>query len=121
MARLLRALAAQPEVPLAVAALLAAFPAHAAPTIPQPPGLVDLLSPREREILALLVERNSNKEIADRLYIAPSTVKSHTLNLYRKLEVTNRRQAVARAQMLGLLADGQEREAGVAPPTPHPT
>jgi LuxR family maltose regulon positive regulatory protein len=52
----------------------------------------------------LLGERDSNKEIADRLFIAPSTVKRHTLNIYRKLDVNDRRAAVARATELGLVA-----------------
>ena len=49
------------------------------------------------------MERMSNKEIASRLYIAPSTVKRHTLNIYRKLGVNSRREAVLAAHQLGLL------------------
>ena len=61
------------------------------------------LSDREMEVLTLLVARDSNKEIAERLYIAPSTVKRHTLNIYRKLDVNDRRSAVMRAMELGLV------------------
>ena len=66
--------------------------------------LVEPLSDRELEILARLAQRESNKEIADRLFIATSTVKRHTLNIYRKLDVNDRRDAVVRGQALGLLA-----------------
>ncbi|GAB6909718.1 Transcriptional regulatory protein LiaR (fragment) [Desulfosarcina cetonica] len=45
----------------------------------------------------LLAERLSNKEIADRLFISPITVKRHTANIYRKLNVHSRRQAVVEA------------------------
>ena len=61
------------------------------------------LSNRELEVLTLLQERLRNKEIAERLYISPLTVKTHTANIYRKLKVNTRRQAVARAVQLGLL------------------
>jgi len=54
-------------------------------------------------VLALLEARDSNKEIAAQLFIAPSTVKRHTLNIYRKLDVNTRREATARAKELGLL------------------
>ena len=72
----------------------------------EPDLQVDLpepLSDRELEVLAALAGHLSNKEIADALYIAPSTVKRHTLNIYRKLDVGDRRSAVRRADQLGLL------------------
>ena len=84
--------------------ILSAFPAqHARPGDPDQSGLIEPLSPRELEILALLAERNSNKEIAERLFISPGTVKRHTVSIYRKLDVNDRRQAVARATTLRLL------------------
>lgn len=52
------------------------------------------LSTREREILGYLAQRHSNKEIAEALGISPLTVKRHTINLYAKLGVNGRRQAV---------------------------
>jgi len=61
------------------------------------------LSNRELDVLLLLGERLTNKEIAERLCISPITVKTHTANIYRKLKVKSRRQAVARAVKLGLL------------------
>ena len=65
--------------------------------------LVEPLSVRELEVLLLLAEGLSNQEIADRLYIAPGTVKNHVSNILSKLGVRDRTQAVLRAQELGLL------------------
>jgi LuxR family maltose regulon positive regulatory protein len=84
--------------------ILSAFPVqHLRPGGPDQSGLIEPLSPRELEILALLAERDSNKEIAERLFISPGTVKRHTVSIYRKLDVNDRRQAVARATALRLL------------------
>jgi LuxR family maltose regulon positive regulatory protein len=64
--------------------------------------LANPLSGRESEVLALLAKRLSNKEIAEQLHITPETVKRHTANVYQKLEVHGRRQAVERAASLGV-------------------
>jgi LuxR family maltose regulon positive regulatory protein len=69
-----------------------------------PPELIEPLTRRELEVLTLLEQRLSNKEIAARLFITPSTAKLHTLHIYQKLQVNARRDAVAKAQRLGLLA-----------------
>jgi LuxR family transcriptional regulator, maltose regulon positive regulatory protein len=61
------------------------------------------LSPRERNILQLIAEGQSNKEIARTLGVAPETVKSHVKNIFVKLDVERRAQAVARAQSLGVV------------------
>jgi LuxR family maltose regulon positive regulatory protein len=66
--------------------------------------VVEPLSQRERQILKLLAERLSNKEIADKLHISAVTVKRHAANIYQKLGVHGRRQAVAKAQGLGILS-----------------
>jgi LuxR family maltose regulon positive regulatory protein len=66
-------------------------------------GLADPLTTRELDVLALLPERLSNKEIAHRLGLAPTTVKRHTVNLYGKLGVNKRWDAVIKAESLGLL------------------
>jgi DNA-binding NarL/FixJ family response regulator len=65
--------------------------------------LAEPLSRREIEVLALLAEGLSNQEIADRLYIAPGTVKNHISNLLPKLNARDRTQAVLQAKELGLL------------------
>jgi DNA-binding NarL/FixJ family response regulator len=67
------------------------------------PELVEILSAREIEIVALLSERMRDKEIAARLSISPETVKSHLRNIYGKLEAHDRRQAVSRAIEVGIL------------------
>lgn len=105
MEGLLRQLAARPVAPQAIARVLDAFPARGhSPEPGHQNGLAEPLSERELEVLVLLEARESNKEIATQLFIAPSTVKRHTLNIYRKLEVGDRRAAVARARELGLIA-----------------
>jgi LuxR family maltose regulon positive regulatory protein len=70
---------------------------------PGPPSLIEPLSERELEVLQLIAQGLTNKEIASRLYLAPSTVKVHTRNIYGKLAVHNRTQAVKLARDLGLL------------------
>jgi len=70
---------------------------------PAPEFFESGLSNREIDVLIMLRERLSNKEIADRLFVSPQTVKTHTSNIYRKLNVPGRRQAVAAARKLGLL------------------
>ena len=67
--------------------------------------LVEPLSEREKEVLALIVEGLSNSEIAGRLYISLSTVKGHTAHIFGKLGVRSRTQAVSRARDFGLIPD----------------
>jgi DNA-binding NarL/FixJ family response regulator len=62
------------------------------------------LSEREREVLSLMASGATNREIAERLYLSPHTVKEHTSSLYRKLQARNRAEAVQRAERLGLTA-----------------
>lgn len=65
--------------------------------------LVDPLTVREEEVLELLVIRLRDKEIAEELGVSPLTVKTHLGNLYSKLGVHGRREAVARARAVGLV------------------
>jgi LuxR family maltose regulon positive regulatory protein len=65
--------------------------------------LVEPLTNRELDILELLAQRLSNKEISEKLYISVETVKSHLKNTYQKLNVSKRRQAIEKAKNLGIL------------------
>ncbi|MCK4452387.1 MAG: response regulator transcription factor, partial [Anaerolineae bacterium] len=65
--------------------------------------LVEPLSERESEILALIATGASNKEIANRLFIAEGTVKNHVTHILGKLGVRDRTQAALKARELGLL------------------
>ena len=66
-------------------------------------SMVEPLSEREIEVLQCIAEGLSNRDIAQRLMISLSTVKSHTRSIYGKLEVNSRTQAVARAKSWGIL------------------
>jgi LuxR family maltose regulon positive regulatory protein len=66
--------------------------------------LVEPLSQRELEVLNLIAVGRTNQEIARQLIVSPGTVKAHTANIYRKLDVANRTEAVARARQLGILS-----------------
>ncbi|MBN1660428.1 MAG: hypothetical protein JXA93_18660 [Anaerolineae bacterium] len=87
-------------------ALLAPGPAGAPGDLAPPPegavALVEPLSERELEILGLIRDGLANRDIAERLVITLHTVKKHTSNIYGKLGVNSRTQAVARARDLGL-------------------
>jgi LuxR family maltose regulon positive regulatory protein len=100
LARLLHKLDQNAHGPRYVGEILAAFrsdekakgsaaPAHS-------------LTKRELEILQLMKKDLSNRQIAEQLYIATATVKRHNENLYHKLHVPDRHQAVAKAKQLGI-------------------
>jgi DNA-binding NarL/FixJ family response regulator len=74
------------------------------------------LSDREREVLTHMASGATNKEIAERLYLSPHTVKEHTSSLYRKLGVRNRAEAVQRAERLGLTAGWRPGARAPGPP-----
>ncbi|MCE7990263.1 MAG: LuxR family transcriptional regulator, partial [Caldilinea sp. CFX5] len=113
----LRAAQANPANRLAyVDKLLAAFPrakatmsptADAPPLVEKPqatrPALIEPLSERELEVLALIAAGRANREIGTELVIEVGTVKRHVTNIFGKLGVTSRTQAVATARQLGLL------------------
>lgn len=61
-----------------------------------------LLTPREREVLDLIAQGLSNDAIADRLVIAPKTVRNHVTRIYRKLDASSRAQAIVLAREAGL-------------------
>jgi LuxR family maltose regulon positive regulatory protein len=61
------------------------------------------LSERELEVLQLIAQGLSNRQICERLFLALSTVKGHNSNIYAKLQVRTRTEAIVRARELGLL------------------
>jgi len=69
------------------------------------PGRHEGLSDREAEVLALITQGKDNAEIARRTYLSPNTVKSYVRNLYRKIEVDSRTQAVVWGVRHGFLPD----------------
>ena len=73
------------------------------PSVPQASALIEPLSERELEVLGLVAQGLSNREIAKRLFITVGTVKTHAHNIYGKLGVNRRTEAVARARELGLV------------------
>lgn len=96
----LQALAARGVFPPALqAAMTADVAVH--DQIVQPHGATALLTEREREVLASLFQRLSYKEIAEKLYISPATVKRHASSIYSKLGVSGRTEAIRAAQRLG--------------------
>ena len=66
-------------------------------------GLLEALTPRELEVLRLIEAGRSNQDIASRLVISPATLKRHITNLYAKLGVGSRTQALAAARELKLI------------------
>jgi LuxR family maltose regulon positive regulatory protein len=83
--------------------LLAAFAAEGEPPAADQAPLVGILSERELEVLCLMAAGRSNQEIAGELVIAIGTAKRHVANIFDKLDVRNRTEAVAKARQLGLL------------------
>jgi two-component system, NarL family, nitrate/nitrite response regulator NarL len=71
---------------------------------PEPPGATEPLTPREREVLALLAQGLANKAIAARLGISDHTAKFHVNSILGKLGVDSRVEAIVRAARLGLVA-----------------
>jgi len=91
----------QPSVAAKVVARFAVLPDDDQPHRPQP--LVVPLSERELEVVRLLAEGHSNREIAAALFLAEGTVKNHVTNVLGKLGARDRTQAALRARALGLL------------------
>jgi LuxR family maltose regulon positive regulatory protein len=111
MMQLLREASAREIMPDYTDKLLAAFEAekqksedktYLPPVSPAQP-LIEPLSQRELKILQLIAQGLSNREISERLFLALSTIKGHNRNIFNKLQVQSRTEAVARARELGLL------------------
>ena len=120
LVELLRQIPANSDVAGYAIRLLDAFSAGlpqahpiAASSLEQP--LVEPLSQRELEVLALIAQGLSNRQIADELIISIGTVKAHTSNIYGKLGVRSRTQAIVTARDLGITgqpkADGGWQQA----------
>ena len=111
MTQLLSEAAAQGIMPDYTGKLLAAFAAEKLRSVGEssvPPdspaqSLIEPLSQRELEVLQLIAQGLSNREISERLFLALNTVKGHNRNIYGKLQVQRRTEAVARARELGLV------------------
>jgi LuxR family maltose regulon positive regulatory protein len=108
MAQLISEASARGIMPDYVAELIAAFEAEVlksegTSSLPAAHLLVEPLSLRELEILQLIAQGMSNHEIGERLFLAESTVKGHNRNIFAKLQVQRRTEAIARARELGLL------------------
>jgi LuxR family maltose regulon positive regulatory protein len=111
MARLLYEAAAHGVMPDYTGRLLAAFEAeghkgedrsYLSPVPPAQP-LAEPLSQRELEVLQLIAQGHSNREIGERLFLAVDTVKGHNRRIFGKLMVRRRTEAVAKARSLGIL------------------
>jgi LuxR family maltose regulon positive regulatory protein len=108
MAQLLREAASHGVMLAYIGKLLSAFDAEKRkgedkPNLPPAQLLIEPLSQRELKILQLIAQGLSNREIGERLFLALDTVKGHNRNIFDKLQVKSRTEAVARALELGLL------------------
>jgi LuxR family maltose regulon positive regulatory protein len=95
----------EPQLRVYVSKLLSHFGVDLSIKSSQPTGgtLIEPLTERELEVLQLIAQGLSNREIGERLFLALSTVKGHTRIIFDKLQVQRRTEAVARARELGLL------------------
>ena len=84
----------------AIAKRLMQYFASPRPTAPQ--DAFPELTEREREILTLIAQHETNPEIAKRLHLSPKTIRNHVSNIFTKLQVADRAQAIIRAHEAGL-------------------
>jgi LuxR family maltose regulon positive regulatory protein len=111
MARLLYEALSREIAPAYIRQLLAAFPENEPEQSIEPQesasdaDWVEPLSERELEVLQLIAEGLTNREVGERLYLTANTVKAHARTIYSKLGVNNRTQAVNRARALGIISD----------------
>jgi LuxR family transcriptional regulator, maltose regulon positive regulatory protein len=108
MAQLLSEAVAREIMPDYTGKLLAIFEAEKQKSegksfLPPAQSLTEPLSQRELEILRLIAQGLSNREISGRLFLALNTVKGHNQKIYSKLQVQSRTEAIARARELDLL------------------
>jgi DNA-binding NarL/FixJ family response regulator len=96
--------------PAVTRSVIEQFARQPGPTPPQPPVAVSALTPREREVLDLLVAGLSNPEICDRLFISDATAKTHVARILQKLGLPDRVQVVIYAYETGLVRPGAQSE-----------
>lgn len=101
MLRAVRAVAAGEALfgPTIAQRLIAYF---SSPVVATPHAAFPELTDREREVLALISQGANNTDIAERLFLSPKTVRNHISNIYSKLQVADRAQAIIRARDAGL-------------------
>lgn len=93
------------EVKEVVREITIEVPASAGPFVPDTAKIESLgITPRELEVLQLIAEGLSNKEMAERLFVSENTVKTHTSRVFDKLGASRRTQAVQLAKSQGLIA-----------------
>ena len=92
--------------PAVTRAVVEEFARHAPARSPEPPAAVAELTPREQEVLQLLVRGLSNREICEALFISDATAKTHVARILQKLGLRDRVQAVIYAYESGLVAPG---------------
>jgi predicted ATPase/DNA-binding CsgD family transcriptional regulator len=103
LCRDLEALAHEPLAAIPQVAPAAAPAQHSSPQQPLAEPLAEPLTEREREVLGLIAQGHSNQQIADQLVLSVGTVKWYAAQIYGKLGIQTRTQAVARARALGLI------------------
>jgi LuxR family maltose regulon positive regulatory protein len=109
MAQLLSEAAARGIMPGYTSKLLAVFAAEERKSegesyLPPVQPLIEPLSQRELEVLQLIAQGLSNREISERLFLALDTVKGHNRRIYAKLQVHRRTEAVAKARSLNIFS-----------------
>lgn len=92
--------------PAVTRAVISEFARHPPATRPAPPRAVGELTPREREVLDLLIRGLSNPEICSQLVISDATAKTHVARILQKLGLRDRVQAVIYAYETGLVSPG---------------
>ena len=98
--------------PAITRAVIEEFARQSPPAPPTPPRAVAELTPREREVLDLLVRGLSNPEICERLVISEATAKTHVARILQKLDLRDRVQAVIYAYETGLVRPPAQRASG---------